>query len=86
MVITSKTVADKVAAYLRHDVTLAELVDWAENALMVGKVDERNISVISAALASLGVADVRAFGLSWEDSEDLLRKLGYAAHVQIVSV
>ena len=86
MVITSKTVADKVAAYLRHDVTLAELVDWAENALMDGKVDERNVSVISAALARLGVADVRAFGLSWEDSEDLLRKLGYAAHVQIVSV
>ena len=85
MVITTKTVADKVAAYLHHEISLTELVDWAENALMDGEIEERNASIISSAIARLGVADVRAFGLSWEDCEGLLLKLGFAARVQIVS-
>ena len=34
MVITKRIVADKIAAYLRHDVSLAQLVDWAETAVM----------------------------------------------------
>jgi hypothetical protein len=34
----------------------------------------------------LGVADVRAFGLMWEDCQQLLRELGYDAQVQIEAV
>ena len=34
MVVTKQTVADKIAAYLHHRITLAQLVDWAENALI----------------------------------------------------
>jgi hypothetical protein len=33
----------------------------------------------------LGVADVRAFGLTWEDCEQLLRQLGYTARVDIIA-
>ncbi len=36
-------------------------------------------------IARLGLADVRAFGLSWEDCEELLHKLGYAARIEVVS-
>jgi hypothetical protein len=36
-------------------------------------------------ISRLGVADVRAFGLAWEDCEDLLKKLGYAARVEVVA-
>ena len=36
MTITKKTVADKIAAYLHHEITLAQLVDWSENVLMDG--------------------------------------------------
>ena len=34
MTITKQTVADKIAAYLHHQITLAQLVDWSERAMM----------------------------------------------------
>jgi cobyrinic acid a,c-diamide synthase len=85
MPITKQTVADKIAAYLRHDISLTELVSWAEEAMMEGEFAEQDVGVLSDAVARLGVADVRAFGLTWEDCEQLLRKLGYAARVDIVA-
>ena len=83
--ITKQIVAEKIAAYLRHDIALAELVSWAEEAVMDGEFAEADASTIAEAVARLGVADVRAFGLSWEDCEQLLRQLGYSARVQIVA-
>jgi hypothetical protein len=35
--ITRQTVAGKIAAYLQHSITLEQLVDWAENAVMEGE-------------------------------------------------
>ena len=63
MLITKKIVADKIAAYLHHDITLAQLVDWAERALMEDEFDENGLPAIRLAISRLGVADVRAFGL-----------------------
>ena len=85
MTITKQTVADKIASYLRHDNSLSELVGWAEDAMMDGEFDEQEAATISDVVSRLGVADVRAFGLSWEDSEQLLRQLGYIARVDIVT-
>ena len=85
MPITKQTIAAKLAAYLHHELTLAQLVDWAETALMDGEVDETQAEPIAAALARLGVADVRAFGLTWEDCEDTLHQLGYAAHIEVAA-
>ena len=85
MTITKQTVAGNIAAYLRHDLSLAELVSWAEDALKEGDFAENEASTIADAVARLGVADVRAFGLAWEDCEQLLRQLGYAARVDIVA-
>jgi hypothetical protein len=83
--ITKKTVADKIAAYLHHEITLANLVDWAENALMDGELAERDASTLSSVIARLGVADLRAFGLAWEDCEELLGKLGFFPRVEVVA-
>jgi len=85
MVTTKQTVADKVGAYLRHDISLTELVSWAEMVMMDGEFAEQDASVLSDVVARLGVADVRAFGLAWEDCEQLLRQLGYTARVDIVA-
>ena len=85
MTITKQTVADRIASYLRHDISLEELVSWAEGAMMDGDFDENEVATISDAVARLGVADVRAFGLTWEDCEQLLRQLGYTARVDIVA-
>ena len=85
MTITKQTAADKIAAYLHHEITLAQLVDWSEGALMEGELAERDAKILSSMIARLGVADVRAFGLAWEDCEELLRKLGYATRVEVVA-
>ena len=86
MTITKQTVADKIAAYLHHEITLAQLVDWAERAVMDGELAESDATTLAAVIARLGVADVRAFGLAWEDCEDLLRKLGFSPRVEVVAV
>ena len=85
MLITKQTVAEKLAAYLHHDITVAQLVDWAENTIMEGEFEHRSASVLSSVVSRLGVADVRAFGLTWEDCEQLLKQLGYSARVDIVT-
>lgn len=85
MTITKQTVADKLAAYLHHEITLAQLVDWSERALMDGEFAGQDAQTISSVVARLGVADVRAFGLAWEDCEELLRKLGFAPRVEVVA-
>ena len=85
MTITKKTVADKIAAYLHHEMTLAQLVDWSENVLMEGELADRDAATISSVIARLGVADVRTFGLAWEDCEELLHRLGFSPRVEVVA-
>lgn len=86
MTITKKIVADKIAAYLHHEITLTQLVDWAENAMMDGEFEERDAQALSAVVSRLGVADVRVFGLAWEDCESLLHRLGFSPRVDVVAV
>ncbi|HUZ06575.1 MAG TPA: hypothetical protein VMV89_03725 [Candidatus Paceibacterota bacterium] len=85
MTITKQTVADQIAAYLHHEMTLAQLVDWAESALMDGELAVRDAKVLASVIARLGVADVRAFGLAWDDCEELLHKLGFSPRVEVVA-
>lgn len=83
--VTRETVAAKLGAYLHHDLSLAALVDWAESALMSNDFDPAHLPAIRNAVARIGAADVRAFGLGWEDCEQLLSQLGYSAQVTIVA-
>jgi cobyrinic acid a,c-diamide synthase len=85
MIITKQVVADKIAAYLHHGITLEQLVDWAENALLDGEFPEEDAATLSSVVARLGVADVRAFGLAWADCEELLGRLGFSARIEINS-
>lgn len=85
MKITKQTVAEKIAAYLRHGITLEQLVDWSEHALLEGEFDEHDTETLAAVIARLGVADVRAFGLTWDDCEQALAQLGYSARVEITA-
>lgn len=82
MSITPKIVADRLAAHLCDRLSLGELVDWAERQMMEGEFESE---AVRDAVARLGVADVRAFGLTWEDCQRLLHNLGFAAHVHIAA-
>lgn len=83
MVITRETVAEKLGAYLHHELPLANLVDWAERAMMEGEFEARNLNPVRHVIARLGLADVRAFGLTWDDCEEFLDRLGYSTRVEI---
>jgi hypothetical protein len=81
MKITRQIVADKIADYLHGKLSQAELVDWAERAMMDADFDETNMDVLSDIIGRLGLADVAEFGLRWQDCEEFLRRLGYCARV-----
>ena len=81
--ITRHMVAEKLSAYLQHELSLPNLVSWMESALMDGVFEPEHFTAIRDVIARLGLADVRAFGLTWDDCEYLLKQLGYNAHVHI---
>ena len=83
MLVTRQTAAQKLAAYLHHELSLAQLVDWAEGALMDADFAEQDLEALRFVVSRLGVADVRAFGLTWEDCENLLERLGYRTRVEV---
>lgn len=85
MFITRETVAENFSTYLHHELSLGSLVAWAESALLDGEFDPADLPTIRDVVARIGVADVRAFGLTWEDCEQLLTQLGYSAQVSIVA-
>ncbi len=57
-----------------------ELVDWAENIIMDGDLEEENYEALRDIVSRLGVADVKAFGLTWEECELFLKQLGYSVN------
>jgi hypothetical protein len=84
--ITRHTVAEKLFAHLNHHISLAELVDWAEQVMMDGEVSPRDADVVNEAVARIGVADVQQFGLLWEECEDILHRLGYGLDLRLKKV
>jgi hypothetical protein len=83
MQITRHVAAQKLTAFLHHELSLAQLVDWAETALLDGEFADQEADALRYVVSRLGVADVRAFGLTWEDCENLLDRLGYRTRVEV---
>ena len=82
--ITREVLARQLGDYLRHRITRADLVDWAERAMMEAEFDDRDLETIRDITSRIGLADVREFGLVWEDCERYLARLGYQTKVDIV--
>jgi len=80
--ITRETVAKMLGDYLHGDLALNELVDWSENSIAEEEFENAKLLEI---VGRLGLADVRAFGLAWEDFREMLRALGLAARVNLVA-
>jgi len=81
MTICRKDVAMKIADYLHHHITLVELVDWAESMMMEADFEDQDFETLRDIISRLGLADVKAFGMTWEDSEGFLSRLGYHTHI-----
>lgn len=84
--ITRQMVAAKLTDYLRHCLTLEDLVEWAEQAMMEGDFEEANFETLRDIISRLGLADVREFGLAWEDCREFLSRLGYQVRIEVSEV
>ena len=76
-------IADKISSYLNRYITLEQMVDWAENMICEAEYEEKDFELIKEVLSHLGLADVKAFGLSWDDCYNYLTRLGYQVKVSI---
>jgi hypothetical protein len=85
MRVSRQIVAEKSTDYLHGKLSQAELVDWAERAMMDADFDEADTDLLSDIVGRLGLADVAEFGLRWQDCEEFLRRLGYRAKVIVSS-
>lgn len=75
--ITKQIIAQQLLKYLNHQITLPVLVDWAENAIMQGNIEPTEPRVLMQILGRIGAADVKEFGLLWEDCDSIMHQLGY---------
>ena len=48
--------------------------------------DARDMNLLREIVDRLGLADVRAFGMTWDDCENYLSRLGYRARVTVSEV
>ncbi len=83
MKVTRQITADKIADYLHGQLSQAQLVDWAERALMNAQFEPRDAELLSDIVGRVGLADVAEFGLRWQDCEEFLRRLGYRATITV---
>jgi hypothetical protein len=86
MKITRKHLAQKLIDYLYHRITLTELVNWAENAMMEADFEEKDYETLKEITGRLGLADVKAFGITWEEYQSYLSRLGYQIDLKIVDL
>ncbi len=81
--ITKDNLAEKLILYLNHDLSLNDLVQWAEWVMMEEYIDEKDMLLIRDVIARLGLSDTMAFGLSFEDCREYLEKLGYDVEITV---
>jgi hypothetical protein len=85
MTVTRDTVARQLGDYLRGDTNLNGLVDWAEQAMLEADFTPGDEEALVDIVGRLGLADVKAFGLTWEDCREMFRSLGVSAKVDLVA-
>jgi hypothetical protein len=83
--ITRAVIERKILSYLNRNISLIELVDWSERVMMDGEFAQEDADLLTEIVARLGLADIREFGLSWEDCYDFLVRLGYRVQVTAVA-
>lgn len=86
MVVTRKTLVEMLIKYINRSIDLSALVDWAEEMIKEADFEEGYFALIRDVIARIGLADVREFGLTWDDCYDYLHKLGYDVKVELSEV
>lgn len=83
MIITKKILANMLIQYINRRIDLSDLVNWAEEMIEESDFEDENFELLRDITAQIGLADVREFGLSWDDCYNYLYKLGYDVKVTV---
>ena len=83
---TRQIIAEHLLAYMQHKLSLTELINWAEVAIMEGGFEPGHEATMRNALGRLAAADADSFGLLWEDCQQLMRSMGYEVKVEAALV
>lgn len=83
MTVTRKMLVEMLLKYINRTISLSELVGWAEEMVQEADFEEGSVELIEDIIARIGLADVREFGLTWDDCYDYLHKLGYDVKVEL---
>jgi hypothetical protein len=86
MKVTRQNVAHKLIDYLYHRITLSELVNWAELSMMEADFEEKDYEILRDIISRLGLADVKAFGITWEECVNILQLLGYRVDLKVTEI
>ena len=84
MIISRKMLAGMLIKYLNREMELTSLASWAEE-MMMKDADFENgyFELLRDTFARIGLADVREFGLTWDDCYDYLHRFGYDVRVEV---
>ncbi|MFA5384093.1 MAG: hypothetical protein WC364_05435 [Eubacteriales bacterium] len=86
MKINRQNVAQKIIDYLYHRINLSDLVNWAEMSMMEANFEEKEYETLRDIISRLGLADVKAFGITWEECENFLNQLGYRVDLRVTEI
>ncbi len=82
--ITRQTVLERINAYLNQQLSLSELVDWAETILIEPNIPEdEDVDTLMDVLMYLGAADTRGFPLTWDVLNEFVERLGGRIHASV---
>jgi len=84
--LTRKLLADMLIKYINREIDLPTLVDWAGEMIREADFESDSFEIIRDILARIGLADVREFGLTWDNCYDYLQNLGYNVKVELLEV
>ena len=59
MVITRQVLAKQLSEYLHHNITIDQLVDWAERAIMEAEFEPLDHDTLGDITGRIGLADVQ---------------------------
>lgn len=75
--ITRHEVSQQLLAYFNNELTLAELVDWAENCMVTGGFGpDEDMDMLVEIVMYLAGGDTAYFPLTWEVCQDFMKQLG----------
>jgi hypothetical protein len=81
---TRQTILEHLNRYLNQQMTLGELVDWAESTLIEPDFsDGEDVDLLMDVLTYLGAADTRGFPLTWDVISDFVTRLGGTMRVVV---